>query len=239
MKNSKLKIQNHSVKFKTKKIAVGTLFIFLLYQSVIPINARCEMPKEKIINLPKAKSTGTMSLEESISKRRSKRGYSSKELTLEQISQLLWSAQGITDSKRGYRAAPSAGALYPLEIYLVTKDGLYHYTPEGHKLELVKSEDLRPGLTKAAWGQRFITEAPISIVICAVYARVSSRYGFRGNRYVEIEVGHAAENIHLQAVALGLGSVPVGAYGDDAVSTLLELPKNEEPLYIIPVGYTK
>ena len=197
------------------------------------------MVEGKFIDLPEPKVKGEMSVEEGISRRRSKRSYSSKELSLGQISQLLWAAQGITDQRRGFRAAPSAGALYPLEIYLVKKDGLYHYIPKGHRLELMKPEDLRPGLAKAAWGQGFIREAPISIVICAVYSRVTSRYGIRGNRYVEIEVGHAAENVHLQAVALGLGSVPVGAYSDEEVSKLLELPRNQELLYIVPVGYTE
>jgi len=197
------------------------------------------MTEDKFIALPKPKVEGKVSVEESILKRRSRRSYSSRELTLGQISQLLWAAQGITDKRRNYRAAPSAGALYPLEIYLVKKEGLYHYIPEGHRLEFIKSEDLRPGLTKAAWGQRSIGEAPVSIVICAIYSRVTSKYGLRGNRYVEIEVGSAAENIHLQAVALGLDSGPIGAYTDDAVAKLLELPRDCEPLYIIPVGYAK
>jgi len=225
----------------TSRVKVLLLFflVFLACQSIIPIDARCEMAKAKIINLPTPETKGAMPLEESILKRRSKRGYSAGELTLQQIGQLLWSAQGITDKRRGYRAAPSAGALYPLEVYLAKNDGLYRYIPDGHKLELVKQEDLRNGLAKAAWGQRFIIEAPVSIVICAVYSRVTSRYGLRGNRYVDIEVGHAAQNVHLQAVALGLGSVPVGAYSDDEVSRALELPADHVPLYIIPVGYTK
>jgi len=197
------------------------------------------MTKETVIKLPKPDTKGSMPLEEAISKRRSKRSFLKKELTLEEISQLLWAAQGFTDKERSLRSSPSAGALYPLEIYIVKKDGLYHYIPHDHKLVLSKPEDLREGLKKAAWGQNFLSEAPVSIVICAVYSRVSSKYGFRGNRYVEIEVGHTAENILLQAVALGLGSVPIGAYSDDAVSRLLELPKDEEPLYILPVGHTK
>lgn len=197
------------------------------------------MTGNKFIDLPKPKAEGKMSVEESILKRRSRRSYSSRELTLAQISQLLWATQGITDKRRKYRAAPSAGALYPLEIYIVKKEGLYRYIPEGHRLESIKSEDLRPELTKAAWGQRSISEAPVSIVICAIYSRVTSKYGLRGNRYVEIEVGSAAENIHLQAVALGLDSAPIGAYTDDAVAKLLELPRDCEPLYIIPVGYAK
>lgn len=221
------------------KCILFALIFFLLHQFIYPVNARCEMAKGKFIDLPKPKTKGTVSIEEAIAGRRSKRNYSSKALSNEQISQLLWSAQGITEARSGHRAAPSAGALYPLEVYLVKEDGLYHYIPKGHKLELMKSEDLRPGLAKASWGQSFISQAPISIVICAVYSRVTSKYGLRGNRYVEMEVGHVAENVHLQAVALGLGSVAAGAYSDEAISRLLELPKNEEPLYILPVGYTK
>ncbi|PIU41320.1 MAG: nitroreductase [Candidatus Omnitrophica bacterium CG07_land_8_20_14_0_80_42_15] len=191
------------------------------------------------IELPKPKLKGEMSVEEAIAKRRSKRKFTSYELSMEEISQLLWAGQGITDSAKKLRAIPSAGALYPLEIYIVKKDGFYHYIPQGHKLELLKSEDLRGGLTGATWGQNFISEAPISIVICAVRSRVTSKYGLRGGRYVDVEVGHAAENIHLEAVSLGLSSVPVGAYSDESVSRLLELPPDHEPIYIIPVGREK
>lgn len=192
----------------------------------------------KVISLPKPVLKGTLSLEEAIKERRSVRSYSDRDLTLEQLSQLLWAAQGITDI-RGFRAAPSAGALYPLEIYVAKKDGLFHYIPEGHKLELIIAKDLRQGLTEASWGQGFIAQAPVNIIICAVYDRVTSRYGKRGIRYTDIEVGHAAENVHLQAVALGLDSVPVGAFSDGAVSSVLGLSKEETPIYIIPVGYKR
>lgn len=236
MQGAKRRTQGRMNRFKA---LLCFFLVFLAYQSIIPVDARCEMAKAKIIDLPIPETKGAMPLEESISKRRSKRSYSDRELTLQQIGQLLWSAQGITDERKGLRAAPSAGALYPLEVYLVKSDGLYHYIAEGHRLELIKKEDAREGLVKAAWGQRFIAEAPVTIVICAVYSRVTSRYGLRGNRYVDIEVGHAAQNVHLQAVALGLGSVPVGAYSDDEVSRALELPADHVPLYMIPVGYTK
>ena len=190
------------------------------------------------IKLPQPKLKSTVSLEETISKRRSVRSYSSKELTIDQISQLLWSCQGLTNAS-GLRAAPSAGALYPLEVYLVKNDGLYQYIPEGHRLEKKSDKNLKHDLTGASWGQRFIEEAAIDIVICAVYERITSRYGKRGIRYTDIEVGHAAENVHLQAVSLGLSSVPIGAFNDNAVSKILNLPANEKPIYIIPVGYKK
>lgn len=195
------------------------------------------MKTQKEITLPAPKTKGAMSLEESILKRRSIRSFSSKELALDQISQLLWATQGITESARGFRAAPSAGALYPLEVYLIKDDGIFYYNIENHSLEKTGDNDVRGEITRAAWGQSFIQQAPISIVICAVRSRMTARYGDRGNRYVDIEVGHAAENLHLQAVALGLGSVPVGAFTDKEVQKILNLPRNTEPIYIIPVGY--
>lgn len=192
-----------------------------------------------IIQLPSPRLKGNISLEEAIFKRRSKRNFTQKDLSLEQISQLLWAAQGITDERRGFRAAPSPGALYPLEVYAVRKNGLFHYMPEGHKLKLVSAGDLRTRLCDAALGQDFIRQAPLDIVICAVYSRVTSKYGQRGIRYSDIEVGHVGQNIQLEAVALGLDSVVVGAFDSKGVSEVLNLPKDEEPLYIIPVGYSK
>ncbi len=190
------------------------------------------------IKLPKPKLKSNLSVEEAILKRRSVRGYSSRELTTKEIGQLLWASQGVTDV-RGLRAAPSAGALYPLEIYLLTGNGVYRYVPEGHELQRKSTKDLKKGLARASWNQRFIEEAPLDIVICAVYERVTSRYGERGIRYTDIEVGHAAENIHLQAISLGLSSCPVGAFDDKAVSKILNLPGKEKPIYIIPVGYKR
>ena len=173
------------------------------------------------------------------------RSFQNKNLTLEQISQILWSAQGIT-SKRGFRSAPSAGAIYPIEIYYISSDGLFHYIPQGHKIvrmdpsgERLKDGDLRIQLCDAALGQDFIETAGISIIICCDYDKIISRYSKRGIRYADMEAGHIAQNIQLQAVALGLGSVSVGAFSDDEVSKLLNLPRNRMPIYIIPVGYIK
>lgn len=209
--------------------------VLSLYVSISAFNVRAT--DMEYVDLPKPQRNSDMSVKEAISKRRSIRHYSSQPLTTEQIGQLLWACQGITDKKSGLRAAPSAGACYPLEIYIIKDDGLFHYIPKTHQLEKKSDKNLKQELAKAAWRQPFIAEAPVSIVICAVYERVISRYGKRGNRYTEIEVGHAAENVHLQAVALGLSSVPVGAFNDDEVSKILKLPDNEKPIYIIPVGY--
>lgn len=193
----------------------------------------------KTINLPKPKLKGTVSVEEAIKARRSVRSYSSKEISLEDISQLLWACQGITNNSRGLRASPSAGALYPLEIYLAKKNGIFHYIPEEHKLESVSDKDIRKDLSGAAYGQSYVEDAGIDIIICAVYERVMSKYGERGIRYTDMEAGHAAQNVFLQAAALGLDSVPVGAFADAAVSKILNLPRDTKPLYILPVGYKK
>jgi SagB-type dehydrogenase family enzyme len=168
--------------------------------------------------------------------RRSERSFVRRTLDREQISQLLWAAQGVT--RRGLRTAPSAGALYPLEIYLVTSEGIHHYLPQSHELERIVEGEILSQLARAALDQGCVGEAPVSIVIAAVYQRTERRYGERAARYVWIEAGHVAQNIHLQAVAMGLGSVPIGAFDDRQVHRVLSLPEDQLPLYIIPVGYT-
>ena len=188
------------------------------------------------IKLPEPE-IGKVPLEEAIRKRRSVRRFIEKELSMKQISQLLWAGQGITDSLKEFRSAPSAGALYPLKVYVVKQDGVFEYIPSSHTMVKKIDGDRRKELCKAALGQGFIEKAPVSFVITAIYERTTIKYGKRGIRYVHIETGHTAQNIHLEAVALGLASVPVGAFYDDEVKKALSLPSNEEPLYIIPVGY--
>ncbi len=185
--------------------------------------------------LPGPKKRGTLSLEEALARRRSERSFARRTLDREQIAQLLWAAQGVTEGR--LRTAPSAGALYPLEVYLVTGDGIYHYLPQSHELERIAEGDFLPQLSRAALGQEYVREAPVSVVIAAVYQRAEGRYGERAARYVCIEAGHVAQNVHLQAVAMGLASVPVGAFDDRQVHRVLSLPQNQMPLYIIPVGY--
>lgn len=187
------------------------------------------------INLPKPHLKGTKSIEECIYNRESVRKYKDKKIEIEKISQILWSAQGLKGFKR---TVPSAGATYPLEIYVTLKDkGFFHYNFKKHILELIIEEDLSKNLARASWDQNFIAEAYMNIIICAIFSRTTQRYGERGVRYVFIEIGHCAQNIHLEAVALGLASVPIGAYEDDRVKEVLNLPKKTEPLYIIPIGY--
>jgi len=193
------------------------------------------------IRLSEPIKVGKVSVEEAIQKRRSQRNFVSQDLDWPEISQLLWATQGITAKKGSlaFRSAPSAGALYPMEIYLLSKDGLFHYLPNGHSLEVVGQDDLRGQLAQASLDQASVAQAPVNIVICAVYQRVTGKYGRRGIRFVHIEAGHVAQNIHLQAVAMGLGSVPIGAFVDEEVKEVLSLPDDQEPIYIIPVGYTK
>ena len=188
------------------------------------------------MRLSAPRKKGEVSLEETLEKRRSHRSYAPKELRSEQISQLLWAAQGVVE--RGLRTAPSAGATYPLEIYLVTSRGVYHYRPQSHELEPALEGDVRSQLCQACLNQEWVKQAPISIIVTAAYQRTATGYGSRATRYVHIEVGHVAQNIHLQAVALGLCSVPVGAFHDEQVRKVLSLPESHQPLYVIPVGYS-
>ena len=193
-------------------------------------------PPPREMALPEPKLKGKMSLEETLTQRRSVRSFTEEQLTLEEISQLLWAAQGMT-ALWGGRTAPSAGALYPLEVYVATADGLYHYVPQEHKVIIESQDDLRLKLWEAGLKQDAIREAPAVFVITAVYERTAKKYGDRAERYVKLEAGHACQNILLQAVALDLGAVPIGAFYDDKVQAALSLPPDHEPLYLIPVGH--
>ncbi len=192
------------------------------------------------LTLPPPRTDGPMSLEAAIAARRSVRAFTPQDLTPEEVSQLLWALQGITGPRDHFRAAPTAGACCPLEVYVCRADGVWRYRPQGHRLERHLTEDVRARLAEAAWNQKFIAQAPVVFAISAVFSRTTRRYGERGRiRYVPMDVGHAAQNLLLQAVALGLGSVPVGAFDDAAVARVLALPAEEEPLYLLPVGHPR
>ncbi|MBC8274327.1 MAG: SagB/ThcOx family dehydrogenase [Chloroflexi bacterium] len=181
------------------------------------------------------------SLEELLQQRRSIRQYSDVPLTRDEVMKLLWAGQGVT-SDRGFRTAPSAGALYPLEMYLVAGNvdnlapGIYKYNPAKDELTIVKEGDVRASLAAASLGQGSVADGAIDIVMAAVYERTKIKYGSRGERYVHIEVGHAAQNICLQATALGLGLVTVGAFDDAEVAKIVGMSQDESPLYVMPVG---
>lgn len=196
------------------------------------------------IYLPPPSQKGEISLEEAISGRRSIREFTSESVSQSQLSQILWAAQGISDRQWKHRTTPSAGATYPLEIFVVCgrggiegmDEGIYHYIIADHCLTLLHKGDVRADLAGAALNQEFTCEAPLDIVLCALYQRTTFSYGSRGERYVQIEVGHAGQNIYLQATALGLSTVAIGAFNDEQVREVLQLDKQYNPLYIMPVG---
>lgn len=190
-----------------------------------------------------------LSTEEAIAFRRSIREYQNRPISIEQLSQLLWATYGVSETRYGLRTTPSAGATYPLEIYVVIGEervalpdastlqaGIYKYDPHTHSLRLIKVGDFMEELSKAAVNQRWVKEAAVNIVICAVYERTTRIYGERGYRYVYMEVGHAGQNIYLEATALNLGAVVIGAFHDDWVKSIVNADENEHPLYIVSVG---
>jgi len=190
------------------------------------------------IALPSPARSGYMPLEEALARRRSVREFSNKPLSDQDLSQLLWAAQGVTDPE-GLRTAPSAGALYPLELYLVNAAGFYRYDPQHHELHRRTERDLRPALYRAALEQA-VREAAAVFAITAIYERTVRKYGdTRSPRYVHMEAGHVAQNLLLQAVVLGLGAVPIGAFHDAQVQKVLGLPAEEQPLYLIPTGHAR
>jgi len=197
--------------------------------------------EDRRITLPRAETAGEMSVEQALKKRRSVREFRRGGLSLDDVAQLLWAAQGITH-REGYRTAPSAGALYPLELYLVVGDtgllspGVYLYTPKRHDLIRVTDGDRRRALAKAAIDQDWVRRAPAVLVISGIYERSTVKYGRRAQRYMYIEVGHVAQNVYLQATALRLGTVLVGAFHTAEVQKVLELPADHEPLGIMPIG---
>ncbi len=180
-----------------------------------------------------------MSLEEALRLRRSVRSYREKQLSEDVLGRLLWSAQGVIEpGERPRRTAPSAGARYPLEAYVATQDLLAHYRPADHSLRILQRADVRGDLERAALGQEFLRQAPAVIILTCVAKRIEERYGkSRGARYIAMEAGHAAQNVLLQATALGLASVPVGAFQDSQVGTILGLSSGEQAVYLLPVGY--
>ncbi len=225
-------------------IALSLVLLRIIYQ-VAPLRNFEEEPtlEEQYIQLPEPIRDSETSVEEALEGRRSVRDYAEEKLLLEDVSQLTWAAQGVTDD-RGYRTAPSAGATYPLELYVAVgsegienlSTGVYRYLPEKHAINKTSKEDVRGELVEAAHGQSFIGDAPVVFVFVADYERTTEAYGERGKRYVKMEVGHAAQNIYLQAETRNLGTVVVGAFTDDEVKEILDTQK--DPLYIVPVGKT-
>jgi SagB-type dehydrogenase family enzyme len=193
------------------------------------------------MKLPEPNFKGRLSVEEALLNRRSIREYSETCLTISEISQLLWSAYGIT-SPEGYRTAPSAMALYPLEIDLAAGGveglpaGVYRYSPQYHELQKTSEGDLRESICGTTFDQPFVAKAAAVLVFSAVYERTCEKFGEAGRKFVHMDLGHSAENVHLQAVALEIGTVVVGAFRPDEVKKVLSLAADEQPLYLMPLG---
>lgn len=221
------------------------LFIILILLSgcisIIQNTARASPASSPdVIKLPAPVHDSNMSVEKALAGRRSVRQFKDMPLDIAEVSQLLWAAQGITDSK-GFRTTPSAGALYPLEVYVAAgsvkglSPGVYKYKPAGHGLIMVKEGDARASLKDAALGQSVVKDGAIVIILAGVYERTTAKYP-GGEMYVHMEAGHSAQNVYLQAHALGLGAVAVGAFNDDAVEKAVMMSENERPLYMMPIG---
>ena len=201
--------------------------------------------RQAAMKLPPPKTIGLITVEEALEQRRTVRAYQSRSLTLNQLSQLLWAAQGLTGDSGYKRAAPSAGALYPMDVYAVLgrnsiaqmEAGVYRYEPKKHALSEIARQDVKDAVAKAALRQMWTAKAPVNLIITAEYRRVTGKYHQRGERYAMIEAGHIGQNIFLQAEALGLKAGIVGAFRDHALKRVLKIPPSHEPLMIMPVGY--
>ena len=224
-------------------VRILSLFLLVLFIAFSVCNSRVSKEEAQLTyTLPPPKTDGNTSVEKALANRRSHRNFQNKAISTSQLSQILWAAYGNT-SPNGLRTAPSAGALYPLEVYAVVgnvegiKPGVYRYISREHKIVRTIDKDVRIELCNATANQRMVRNAPASVVYSAVFSRTTDRYGKRGHGYVHMELGHSSQNIYLQAEALQLGTCAVGAFIDSKVSQVLKLPANEEPLYIMPIGY--
>jgi SagB-type dehydrogenase family enzyme len=244
-------VQNNIFKERRKFFVVlGKTFVSICFWFSWPLKSTgaksYKQQMRDVMKLPVANIRGTIAVEQAIAQRRTVRSFIQKKLSLEHLAQLLWAAQGITEKGKFFRSTPSAGALYPMDVYVVVgqgsvteiEAGVYHYEPREHWLSRVAKQDLREDVAKAALSQMWMATAPVNLVITAEYKRVSIKYGKRGERYAMIEAGHIGQNIFLQAEVLGLNAGIVGAFHDANINKLLNLPRAHEPLLIMPVGYT-
>lgn len=224
-----------------KTVNVISFSALLITFFFFPLSTASSLEEDRLISLPQPSTAGNLSVEEALLTRKSTRTYSKEPLLLSEISQLLWAAQGIT-RKDGKRTAPSAGTLYPLEMYVVCGQvhgldpGVYRYIPDRHGLAQVMSGSRQKELSAVALKQQSIQDGAAVLVMAGVYSRTAQKYGKRAERYVHIETGHAAQNIFLQATSLGLSTVVIGAFDDSGVKRILRMQYNENPLLIMPLG---
>ncbi|MFC2092212.1 SagB/ThcOx family dehydrogenase [Elusimicrobiota bacterium] len=227
-------------KSENRIVLLAVLFILVICQEPFASSLK----SGKTVKLPKPSIDDTRSLGTSINSMHSVRRYKERQLTVGDISNMLWAAggtkvDGVTGASRTY---PSAGACYPLEFFLVAGDiedmnaGVYHYDIVSHDLKELKTGDMRSDMQSAAYGQSMLKNAPAIIVICAVFSRTTGRYGYRGRNYVYLDAGHAGQNIYLMASSLGLATVAVGAFDSFVLTRILDLPKIYEPIYVFPIG---
>jgi SagB-type dehydrogenase family enzyme len=191
---------------------------------------------DRVIELPPPDETGGLSLAATIRQRRSVRDFEERILTWAEIGQLAWAGQGITREARRLRSTPSAGALYPIELDVITRNGVFRYQVTAHALLQRAIGDVRTQLARAAYGQDWLAGAPCVFCVAAATARTARKYGARAERYVQLEAGHVAQNLLLMAVSSGFAGTPVGAFEDNAVARILDLGEGETPLYLLPVG---
>lgn len=240
---------------KRKGIVIVLIVIFIVvllgYLFYQPANTNSNYsPNRYVINvtyLPLPVFSGNTSVETAIENRRSVRSFSAESLNLTNVSQILWAAQGITDNDSNLRSVPSAGQVYPLEIYIVTgqngvsglSEGVYLYVPSNNTLEKTVNGDVRSKLSTIADGQNAVAQAPVDLVITGNYPMMINKYHDKDlcTRFVDLEAGHAGENIYLQAESLGLVTVAIGSFNEVQMKQLLEIPQNETPLYIFPIGH--
>ena len=221
---------------------IGLIFAFNLFCQETREETSWQNSAPEILQLPVPRYDGETSVEKALLQRRSVRSYKKDPLTVSDISQILWAGQGITEKTYGLRTAPSAGALYPLELYLVAtnvdelKPGVYKYKPQDHTIERISDGDKRNDVSNAALKQDAIENSSAIVIITAIYERTEVKYGNRSERYVNIEVGHVGQNIYLQAVSLGIGTVMIGAFKDEALKKVLGFTGGEYPLGIMPLG---
>jgi len=215
--------------------------LFALAALMLPVSEQLGAQVKTMIQLPEPRFKSPTSIEEALLGRRSIREYEQGMLSLEELAQLLWAAQGVT-APGGYRTAPSAGALYPIELYVAVGNvsgvpaGVYRYDPDAHRLVLGLSGDRRKDIYTAALTQGSIRSAQAVLVFTVLYERTTGKYGQRGMRYAQLEVGHAAQNVYLQCVSLNLGTVAIGAFSDEGVRKAIGAENGEMPLYIMPIG---
>jgi SagB-type dehydrogenase family enzyme len=238
-----------------KKRILVLIFLLIIFIAVVSAayfsqSQQTTYTYQHVINyttLPSPILTGNLSVESAIKNRRSVRQYSNQSVSLANVSQILWAAQGITDSQNSLRAAPSAGQVYPLEIYVIAgsngvsglQEGVYHYIPSNNTLELLITGDLRGDLSGIANGQPWVKQAPLDILITGNYRKMINKYTDKqlSTRFVDLEAGHVGENIYLQAEALGLDTVSLGSFNENQLEQRFQLPSNETPIYIFPVGH--